>query len=181
MIKNFFYSKVRKEIRRLNNEFKQDEKYRSKGSLLKTLLGIHLNQVIYFRLLKKLNTSVLGLTAFPISEIGTILMGKKKAGKTSTKNIKKIQKITSNKKTVTEIPKPILESDGLNLYWDKFKWDRPDEPAVQPISNEQQIIVPEAIIPEILPFEGSLFNKSQYIDKMSSSPPLCATQFSVLL
>lgn len=80
------------------------------------MIEIHINQQVYFRLLRKLNTSVHGLTKFPLSEIADTLLGPSKRKKLAqTKIEQKKQQKSSKKLPVIEISKPILEENNLSL------------------------------------------------------------------
>lgn len=112
MIKNFFYAKVRKEIRRLNNEFKKIEPYKS--TTLIEFIELQLTQTLYFWLLKELNASVLELAGFPLTDIGElILKSRKKTGPRRKKAIRKPQKKSSKRVPIIECLNQI--KDPMNL------------------------------------------------------------------
>lgn len=112
MIKNFFYAKVRKELRRLNNEFKKIEAYKSITFIIKRYLGLNVTQQMYFRLLKEFNASVLELATFPLSTIAEVIINARKKPSKIKKAIRKPTRTSS--KRLPEIG--VFNSNSTNLY-----------------------------------------------------------------
>eukprot|EP00831_Metopus_contortus_P062183 TRINITY_DN541_c0_g2_i7.p1 TRINITY_DN541_c0_g2~~TRINITY_DN541_c0_g2_i7.p1 ORF type:complete len:232 (-),score=11.87 TRINITY_DN541_c0_g2_i7:15-710(-) len=74
MIKNFYYSTVRKEIKRIKSSLKTTSEYNSTEFISQFSIVLNFTKIIYFRLLRKMGLDVLQFSKVPIAKIGGELM-----------------------------------------------------------------------------------------------------------
>ncbi len=113
-IKNFFYCRLRKIIRKLNKVFKEDENYRSNFidfffldiiQLLLPKIELHLNESILFKLMKKLDITLGDVYAMPYREIGDQLLQSRRKKK-PTKKPQPSNAEPEVKKLIVSLPMP---------------------------------------------------------------------------